>query len=143
MMGRKRRHKIDTPRPMSIPTRPRSRRKWSVHPHASRTPIPSYRRAMALAIRIQVFSTPTRIPIRRIVPIPITLRRGIRLTPTRVRIPRRRARSGGSGLAPRERDIIPHSTARPIHRAGAALGRGFRLASAGGRSWQCGRELAE
>jgi len=134
MMVRKRRHKIDTLRSMSVTTRPRSRRKRTIHAHASCATISSSGRAMALPIRIEIFSAPASIPIRRIVPAPIALRRGIRVRRIRVRVPGRRARSGGRGLRAGERDVVPHSTAGPIYRAGAALRRGFRLASAGARS---------
>jgi hypothetical protein len=48
----------------------------------------------------------------------------------RVRVPRRRAWGGGRGLRACEGDIIPYSTTISVYRARAALGRGFRLASA-------------
>jgi len=89
---------------------------------------------MALAIRVQIFSTPARIPIRRrIVSIAVALRRGKRMRRTRVRTPRRRARGGGGrGLRTGEGDVVPDSAAGTMDRAGAALGRGFRVAAAGG-----------
>jgi hypothetical protein len=143
MMVRKRRHKIDTLRPMSVTTRPRSRRKRTIHAHTSCATISSSGRAMALSIRIEIFSAPASISIRCVVPAPIALRRGIRVRPIRVRVPGRRARSGGRGLRARERDVVPHPTAGPIYRAGAALRRGFRLASAGARSRESSRKLTE
>jgi hypothetical protein len=90
---------------------------------------------MTLPIRIQIFSTPACIPIRRrIVAIPVALRRGMRMRrPTRVRTPRRRARGGGRrGLRAGKGDVVPDSAAGTMDRARAALGRGFRVAAAGG-----------
>jgi len=88
---------------------------------------------MTLRIRIQIFSTPARIPIGRIVTIPVALRCGVRMRPARVRTSRRRARSGGGrGLRTGKGDVVPDSATRTIYRARAALRRGFGVAAAGG-----------
>jgi hypothetical protein len=143
MMIRKRRHKIDAPRSMSITTRSRPWWKRTIHAHASCIAISAYSRPMALAIRIKIFSTPASIPIRRVVSIPVALRSGVRMSAIRVRVPRRRARSGGRHLRASEGNIVPHSTTCLVYRARAAFRRGCRLASAGARSRQSSRELAE
>jgi hypothetical protein len=134
-MGRIRRHEIDAPRSMAVPTRSAPGRERTVHAHAPGIPISAYGHSpMALAVRIQIFSTAARIPTRRIVRIPaaLRLRRGVCLRRTRVRAPRRRARGRGRGLRAREGDVVPDAAAGTVHRAGAALGRGFRVAAAGG-----------
>ncbi len=136
-MIRVRRHEIDTPGSMSVPTRSTPRRERTIHAHAPGIPISAYG-SVALPIRIQIFSTPARIPIRHIVSIPVALRRRVRMRPTRVRTPRRRARGrAGRALRTGKGDVVPDSAAGTMDRARAALGRGFRVAAAAGgaRPW--------
>ena len=123
MVVRKRRHKIDAPGPVPITAWSGPRRKRSVHAHASRTPVPSYRRPMTLPVRIEIFPTSASIPVRRVVSVPIALRSRVRMRAIRVRVPRRRRRGGGRSLRACEGDIIPHSTASAVYRARAALWR--------------------